>query len=192
MQQFPISLPCGPWKQLDAEYEELQWDMIRPPLREHPANSWITAKTWKLVNHHTLLRRRGMPSQTAARGLGQQVKARLAADRCKCTSNTALQIKGCLMAGNFVEAWRNLKGWYQLVEDRAPKACPETLALQTAERVEFYTAVRPPGGSMPINVDPIPVPAGPPMDHEIRDVVAKLQNGRAACATGIKAEHIKE
>ncbi len=48
------------------------------------------------------------------------------------------------------------------------------LASQTAERVELYTAVRPPGWSMPINVDPIPVPEGPPMDHEIREVVAKL------------------
>ena len=45
MQQFPISLPRGPQKQLDAEYEELQRDVVRPPLREHPANSWITIKT---------------------------------------------------------------------------------------------------------------------------------------------------
>jgi hypothetical protein len=44
-QRFPISLPCGPQKQLDAEYEELQRDVVRPPLRERPANSWITAKT---------------------------------------------------------------------------------------------------------------------------------------------------
>ncbi len=62
MQQFPISLPCGPQKQLNAEYEELQWDVVRPPLREHPANSWITAETWKLVNHCAMLRRKGMLS----------------------------------------------------------------------------------------------------------------------------------
>ncbi len=77
-----------------------------------------------------------------------------------------------------MEAWRNLKGWYQSAEDRAPKACPETLASQMAERVELYTAVCPPGWSMPINVDPIPVPDGPPMDPEIREVVAKLWNSR--------------
>jgi hypothetical protein len=45
---------------------------------------------------------------------------------------------------------------------------------------------------MPINVDPIPVPYGPPMDHEILEVVVKLQNGRAAGAMGMKAEHLKK
>jgi hypothetical protein len=149
-QQFPISLPRSPQKQLDAEYEELQRDVVRTPLRERPANSWITAEIWKLVNHRTMLRRKGMLSQTAARGLGWQVKARLAADRLKCAKNTASTIKGCLALGDFVEAWRNLKGWYCSVEDRAPKAFPETLALQTAERVELYTAVPPPGWLMPI------------------------------------------
>jgi hypothetical protein len=75
MQRFPISLPRGPRKQLDAEYEELQRDVVRPPLRERPANSWITTETWKLADHRAMLHRKGMLSQTAARGLGRQVKA---------------------------------------------------------------------------------------------------------------------
>ncbi len=133
-----------------------------------------------------------MLSQTASHGLGQQVQARLAADYCETAANTTSQIKGCLMAGDFVEAWHNLKGWYQSAEDQAPKVCPETLALQTAERVELYTAVCPPGWSMPINIDPIPVPDGPPIYHEIREVVAKLRNGCTAGATGMKVEHLKE
>jgi hypothetical protein len=135
-----------------------------------------------------------MLSQTAARGLGRQVKVQLAADHIKRTKNTALMIEGCLAVGDFVEAWRrrNLKGWYCSVEDRAPKACPEMLASQTAERVELYTMVPPPGWSMPINVTPIPVPDGTPTDHEIREVVGKLRNGRAAGATGMQAEHLKE
>ncbi len=79
-----------------------------------------------------------------------------------------------------------------MAEDQAPKACPEMLASQTAERVELYKVVRPPGWSMPINVDPIPVPDGPLTDHEIREVVAKLRNGHAAGVTGMKVEHLKE
>jgi hypothetical protein len=66
------------------------------------------------------------------------------------------------------------------------------LASQTAERVELYTAVCPPGWSLPINVTPIPVPDDTPTDHEIRKVVAKLRNGRAAGVTGMRAEHLKE
>jgi hypothetical protein len=87
-----------------------------------------------------------MLSQTTARGLGQQVKVRLAADRLERAKNTASRIEGCLAVEDFVEAWRNLKGWYCSVEDRAPKACPETLALQTAERVELCTQRSPPRG----------------------------------------------
>ncbi len=133
-----------------------------------------------------------MLSQTVAHGLGWQVKGQLAADRIKRAKNTVSMIEGCLAVGDFVEAWRYLKGWYRLVEDRARKACPETLALQTAERVELYTMVPPPGWSMPINVTPIPVPDGTPTDHEIREVMGKLWNGCTAGATGMQAEHLKE
>jgi hypothetical protein len=127
-QRFPISLPHGPRMQLDAQYKELQRDMVHPPLRELPANSWITAKMWKLVNHCAMLRQKGILSQTTARGLSRQVKARLAADCLLPASNTALEIKGSLAARELMEAWRQLKGWYQLAKDQAPKACPETLA----------------------------------------------------------------
>jgi hypothetical protein len=143
MQQFPISLPRGPCTQLDAEYKELQRDVVCPLLRERPANSWITATMWQLVDHRAI--RKGMLSQTAARRLGRQVRAHLAADRLERAKNAASKIKGCLAAGDFVEAWRHLKGWYRTAEDQAPKACLETLASQTAERVELYTAVHPPG-----------------------------------------------
>jgi hypothetical protein len=45
---------------------------------------------------------------------------------------------------------------------------------------------------MPINVTPIPVPDSTPTDHEIREVVRKLRNGRAAGAMGMQVEHLKE
>ncbi len=79
-QQFPLSLPHGPHKLLDAEYQELLRDVVWPPIREFPANKWITTTTWKLIDHHLMLRRKGMVSQTASRGLGQQIKAVLTAD----------------------------------------------------------------------------------------------------------------
>jgi hypothetical protein len=166
--------------------------MVCPPLRERPANSWITAKMWKLINHCAMLYRKGMLSQATARGLGRQVKVHLAVDRCLRALNTALEIKGSLAAGEFVEAWQQLKGWYRLAEDQAPEACPETLALQMAERVALYMAVPPVGWSLPINITPIPVPDEPSTDPEIREVVAKLQNGCPAGVMGMKAKYLKE
>ncbi len=141
MQQFPLSLPRSPHKQLDAEYQELLRDVVRPS----SGNAQPIADTWKLVDHRLMLRRKGMLSQTALYGLVRQIKTQLMADCHLCAANAASNIEGCLTVGEFVEAWRYLKGWYCLAEDRALKDCPETLANQTVESVELYTAFTPPG-----------------------------------------------
>ena len=140
MQQFPNSLPRGPRTQLDAAYEELQQDVGRPPPRERPANKWITDEMWKIVNKRALLRRKGILSQATARSLGREIKARLKVDRLLRATTTATNIEGCLGAGEFVEAWRHLKGWYRAAEDQPPKPCRETLAKQTQERIDLYAA----------------------------------------------------
>ncbi len=136
--------------QLDAAYEELKQDVVCPPPREHPANIWITDKTWKIVDTRALLRWKGMLSQAAARSLGQEIKARLKADCLLCALSTASNVKGCLAAGEYIEVWRHLKGWYRSGEDRAPKPCPETMAKQTQERVDLYAARTPRGLPLPI------------------------------------------
>ncbi len=101
--------------------------MVRPPPREHPANNWISDATWKVVGYRALLRRKGMLSQAAARDLGRKIKACLKADRLKQAATTASNVEGCLAAGDHIEAWRYLKGWYRLAEERAPKPCQETM-----------------------------------------------------------------
>ncbi len=45
---------------------------------------------------------------------------------------------------------------------------------------------------MQCNIDPSDVPDAALMDSELRAVVGNLQNGLAAGATGMKAEHLKE
>jgi hypothetical protein len=139
-----------------------------------------------------MLHREGMLSQTAARNLGRKIKVCLKANCLQRATTTASYVEGCLAAGEYIEAWRHLKGWYRSAEDRAPKPCPETLAKQTDERIQLYTAVPPPGWAMRFNVESSAVPDAAPTDSELRAVVGKLCNGCAAGATGMKAEHIKE
>jgi hypothetical protein len=110
MQQFPLSLPHGPWTQLDAGYKELLQQVVFPPPREGPANKWITNAIWKVVNYRAMLQRNGMLSQAAARNLGRKIKACLKADCLKRAATTASNVEGCLAAGEYVEAWRHLKG----------------------------------------------------------------------------------
>ncbi len=64
-------------------------------------------------------------------------------------------IKGCLAAGEFVEAWHHLKGWYCSAEDRAPKPCQEMLATHTQERIDLYVVHHPPKEMLPFQVNPL-------------------------------------
>ncbi len=91
-----------------------------------------------------------MLTQAAARKLGRDVRDCLKVDHLLRAKNTALNVKGCLVVGEFIEAWHHLKGWYHLVEDQAPKPCPETMAKQTGERVKLYAACTPPDLPLPI------------------------------------------
>ncbi len=166
--------------------------MVCPPPRARPPNKWITDATWKVVDYRAMLRRKGMLSQAAACNLGQKIKACLKADHLKRAATTASNVEGCLAAGEYIQAWCHLKGWYRLAEDRAPKPCPETLAKQTDKRIQLYTAVPPPGWAMRLNVDPSNVPDAAPLDSELRAVIGNLRNGRAAGAMGMKAKHLKE
>jgi hypothetical protein len=147
---------------------------------------------WKVVNYRALLHRKGMLSQAAAHNLGQKVKACLKADCLLHAKNTASNVKGCLAAGEYIEAWCHLKGWNCFAEDQAPKPCPEMLAKQSQERIDLYATSHPPGWLLPICVDPTPIPDAAPMDAELQMVVQELQNSCAAGATGMKAEHLKE
>jgi hypothetical protein len=122
---------------------------------------------WKIVDKHALLRRKGILSQATARSLGREIKARFKADRLLRATTTAMNIEGCLAAGEFVEAWRHLKGWYCVAEDQPPKPCQETLAKQTQERINLYAARNPPGETLPFHVDPAPVPDAAPTDSEL-------------------------
>ena len=118
-----------------------------------------------------------MLSQAAAHLLGREIKARLKADCLLRATNTASNIKGCLTVGEFVEAWRNLKGWYPLAEDQAPKPCPESLSKQTQERIDLYAACTPLGAMPQFHVNPTPFPDAAPTDSELQLVVGQLRNG---------------
>ncbi len=96
-----------------------------------------------------------------------------------------------MASGETKEAWRCLKGWYKATTDTAPAASQLSLATQTAERVDLYRKVPPPGDPLPIHVDKVDILDGPPSDGELRNVVRGLQNERAGGASRLQAEHIK-
>jgi hypothetical protein len=127
----------------------------------------------------------------AAPRVGCEIKSSLAADCKQCAANATSTVESHLSNRAMKEAWRALKRWYWAVEDRPPPACPETMVKQMAKHVELYTSAPPMGTSLPFNLPYFKIPDGVPTNEEIRAVVLGLKNGRAAGATGMRAEHVK-
>jgi hypothetical protein len=123
--------------------------------------------------------------------MGHEIKSLLATDRKQRATNAASTVESHLSNGAVKEAWRALKGWYRLAEDRPPPASPKTMVRQTAERVELYARAPPMGEALPFNFPHFKISDDMPTDSEIQKVVGGLRNGRAGGATGMKAEHIK-
>jgi hypothetical protein len=48
MAKFFLKLPSGPQDELCAMFEGLRLDVVAPPKRAQPRNSWISAPTWAL------------------------------------------------------------------------------------------------------------------------------------------------
>ena len=144
-QRFPLSLPRGPRTQLDAGYEELLQHVVRPPPRERPANNWISDATWTVVDYRAMLRRKGMLSQAAARNLGRKIKACLQADCLKRAATKASNVEGCLAAGEYIEAWRYLKGGIARRRNE-PQNHARRRWLHKQKRGSSFTPLSPPRG----------------------------------------------
>ena len=81
------------------------------------------------------------------RRLGCTIRTSLQGDS-KRRVETAGQDVESLLGGdppNPKEVWRRLKGWYKAAVNRAPPPARATLERITAERVDLYSYVPPPG-----------------------------------------------
>ena len=89
------------------------------------------------------------------------------------------------------EAGRRLNGWYKAAVNRAPPPARATLERITAERVDLYSYVPPPGDNIPVTVTFAYVDNSVPMEDEITDAVKKLRRNRSGGPSGMRSEHLK-
>jgi hypothetical protein len=183
---FLIKLPRGPPRELETLFEKLCVDIAPPPERERPKNRWISNGTWMLINHQAALRQAGKLNQCRSHVIGRQIKAALASNPKQRAADVGDNIKTLMAAKEVKEARHCLKGWYAMVEDRAPKASHYMLIQQTEERIALYSHAPPPGGPLPINVQPFIICNVIPSNLEIREMVREWRNRRAAGATGLQ------
>jgi hypothetical protein len=155
-------------------------------------NNWILEESWRLIAHQAMLRHTGRLCQARGHRLHHQIGASLCKDRADRTAHVGALIEVELAGGNVQEAFCHLNGWYWAASDTQAKPCRQTMEHQTLERVDLYARRDSPGNTLPINVAPTEINDNVPSDGELRGVVGKLNNGRAAGASGMRAEHVKK
>ena len=72
-----------------------------------------------------------------------------------------------------------MKGWYWSAVDRVPPPAWVTLKWITAERLDLYSYVPPPGENIPVSVEPFPVEDLVPMKDEIEWAMKQVRNHRS-------------
>ena len=102
--KFPLKLPCGPLDELCTLYKELRLDVMVPPKRAQPRNSWISVPTWGLIDRRAMLHRQGKLSKRMYRLLGWQITSGLKGDRRQQAANMAANIEGFLASRETKEA----------------------------------------------------------------------------------------
>ncbi len=138
-----------------------------------------------------MLHRSGHLCQLGGRRLSRRIRASLTQDQVDRTAKVGSTIEAEIAGGNVQEAFRHLKGWYRTATDTQAKPFYHTMERQTSERVDLYVRRQSPGAPLPILMDPVEICDNQPNDSKIRDAVAQLSNGRAAGASGMRAEDVK-
>jgi hypothetical protein len=190
-QRLLLRLPPKLHNKLTQTFEALKLMCIKADPQSRGGNDWISAETWHLISHRSMLHRTGKLCQTGGQCLQRRIWDVLHGDRRAWTARVGKLIEAKLAGGIIQEAFRHLKRWYRAALETTTRPCPPTMTKQTAERVELYRQRDPPGEPLPININPIPVNDGMPSEGEIRVAVAGLSNGRAGSASGMCAEDVK-
>ena len=117
------------------------------------------AATWRLVDERVSARRDIAKDQALICRLGCAIKASLQEDIKSWAEEAGAEVE-TLMGSDpplHQEASHQINGWYKAAVDRAPPPARIILKQITAEQVELYIYVPPPGANIPIYVEPFPV-----------------------------------
>ena len=192
--EYPIK-PVGPFEanRADTLLQDLE-EAAKAEKAKRDAtgrvNSWITPLTWRLIDQKTAARRSGYG--LLARSLSKKVSRSLKQDRKARARRAGMQAQSFLEKGEIREAFGCIKGWYREVGPRPPKPSAEELNLTGSEYANLYAEEAPSEDPIPIHVDSFDIDDDPPSEDEIRRALMKLRNNRAAGASGITVENLKE
>ena len=190
--KIPLRPPTEPTRE-DKIFAALWKAIPKPRAGEAQRNEWILAATWILVNERVSARRDPAKDQTLVRKLGRTIKASVATDRRSRPEEAGSEVEKLVGEDRplIQESCQQIKGWYNAAFDRALPPARVTLERITAERVELYSYVLPPGKNIPTSVHPFPVEDSVPTEDEIKWAVKRLCNNRSGGPSRMQAEHLR-
>ena len=84
-----------------------------------------------------------------------------------------------------------MKGWYRAAFERDPPPAQVTLKWITADQVDLYIYIPPPGDNIPVSVEQFPVDDSVPTEENIKWAVTRLHNHRSGESSGMRDKHLK-
>ena len=90
------------------------------------------------------------------------------------------------------EAWIRMRGCYREKLDRPPPPAIVAISNMTAEQVELYRHVPPPGHPIPVGVQPLSMDDSILEDKEISWVVRRLCLNHSGGPLGMRSEHLRQ
>ena len=85
-----------------------------------------------------------------------------------------------------------MQGWYREVVDHALPPARVTFERITAECKELYSALPPPGETIPTSVPPYPIDKSLPTYEEVKWAVRRLRGHRLGGPSHMRTEHLWE
>ena len=152
-------------------------------------HSWISHSTWQLIDQRAEARRAGRSLRL--RLLGRLVKKALEKDRKARSKAAADAIESNLAEGKIRGAYQVLQRWFKDRGPSPPLPSRKEISQTRDEYVNLFAASTPGETPIPLHVEPFPINDNTPREAEIVVALRKLKNGKAAGATGIKAEDVK-
>ena len=102
---------------------------------------------------------------------------------------SALEAK--LARGNVQKAFCHLKGWYRAAAEMQARPCFQTMARQTANRVDLYARRPSQGDPLLTLINLVAVNNDVPSDGKICHAASLLSNGCTTGASGMRAKDVK-
>ena len=149
----PLRPPTTPTRK-EGIFSALRRAALKPLTRDVRKNAWISASTWRLVDKRVSARRNIAKYQALIWRLGRAIKASLRDVRQHQAEEAGAEVEALMGSDPPLqrEAWHWIKGWYTAAFECSPPLARVTLKQITAEQVELYSYVPPPGANIPISV----------------------------------------